>query len=318
MKVHPMIHLVHSIIFVILVSLFLWNNNFLPFEFAIALISGTMGGLFYINKSTNLNENYRNVIKMIPFLISGMIITSHVPKQMPIHLIIIFICGSFGHMLPWINSFVHNKENNNLESIKNMPKLIGITGRKFNGKDTLGKFLIDTYGYKRFAFADPLKEACRCIFGFDDEQLYGNSKEIEDSYWHCTPRKVLQFVGTELFRNNMGQIVPDLGEKIWVEVVKRMILKEWEKDPNKLIVITDLRFANEVEVIRNMGGMILRVKRDSVNTSVDVHASELEIEQLNVDHEIPNNGTKKELFEKSMDHITSSKYKPRELVDKGC
>ena len=64
--------------------------------------------------------------------------------------------------------------------------IIGITGKKFNGKDTGAIYLINNYGYERLAFADALKEACKCIFGFTNEQLYGNKKEDIDEYWYNT------------------------------------------------------------------------------------------------------------------------------------
>lgn len=171
-------------------------------------------------------------------------------------------------------------------------KLIGITGRKFNGKDTLGKYFVEKMGFTRLAFADALKDACKCIFNFNDDQLYGEKKETEDPFWKVTPRKVLQFVGTELFRNKLVEIMPDLGENIWVEVLRKKILD----NPDKCFVITDVRFPNECEMIKNMGGIVIRVKRDCMNKETDLHSSELEIEKLSVNFEIENNGTVEEMY----------------------
>lgn len=176
------------------------------------------------------------------------------------------------------------------------PKIIGITGRKYNGKDTLGKFFIERMKYTRLAFADPLKEACRCIFGFTEEQLYGNEKEINDKYWQVTPRKVLQYVGTDLMRDQLGDIIPHIGQDIWIEVVRKKILDF----PDVCFVITDVRFPNEINMIKQLGGINIRVSRESVNTVVDPHPSELLIEQLIVDYEINNNGTIQQLFDKAM------------------
>jgi dephospho-CoA kinase len=52
-----------------------------------------------------------------------------------------------------------------------MINIIGITGKKFSGKDTLGDYFVNNHGYIRLAFADALKNACAEIFGFDFEQL---------------------------------------------------------------------------------------------------------------------------------------------------
>jgi hypothetical protein len=173
-------------------------------------------------------------------------------------------------------------------------RVVGITGRKFNGKDTLGKYFIENMGYEKLAFADALKDACKCIFGFSDEQLYGDKKEEVDECWKVSPRKVLQFVGTELFRNQLSTIMPEIGNDIWVAVIKKKILD----NPSKKFVITDVRFPNECELIKKLGGTIIRVNRSSVNTEVDVHASEIAIEKLEVDFQMENDGTIEELYEK--------------------
>ena len=171
------------------------------------------------------------------------------------------------------------------------PKIIGITGRKYNGKDTIGDYLVLKYGYKRLAFADALKASCKEIFGFSDEQLYGNEKETIDDFWKVSPRVVLQYVGTELFRTHIHEIIPFVKTNIWVEVIRRKIFDEQKKFPDKRFVITDMRFANENEFIKSINGLSLRVTRECVNTSIDIHPSELEIEKLIVDYELHNNST---------------------------
>jgi len=176
--------------------------------------------------------------------------------------------------------------------------IIGIAGRKRNGKDTIGNYLCEHYGFKRFAYADALKEACKCIFNFTDEQVYGELKEVIDPFWKATPRTVLQFVATELFRNNMAQIIPNLEYNIWVRVVEKKIFEEQKLNPHQNIVITDVRFPNEVESIKNLGGRVIRVTRPELNTSngTDIHASEIQIEYLKVDKDIINDNTKDMLY----------------------
>ena len=174
--------------------------------------------------------------------------------------------------------------------------LIGITGRKFNGKDTLGQYFVSYLDYERLGFADALKEACRCIFGFNDDQLYGDKKEIVDEFWKVTPRKIFQYVGTDLFRDQLKNIIPHVESSIWIEVLKKQILDKRNANPDVKIVITDVRFSNEVDMIHQLGGIVLRVNRDIMNTEIDQHPSEMEIEKLNIDYEIPNNGSIHDLY----------------------
>jgi hypothetical protein len=185
------------------------------------------------------------------------------------------------------------------DSYDNMPLIIGITGKKFNGKDTLGKYL-SKYGYRRLAFAEPLKQVLKIIFQFNDEQLYGNDKEIPDTYWKVSPRSIMQFVGTDLFRHQIKKILPDIDDNIWIEVVKRQILDIWKKNPKQKIVLTDLRFPNEINLIKELNGVIIRVKRNidkSEEEFIVIHESETYIDKLNVDYDFDNNKTKNDLFE---------------------
>jgi len=167
--------------------------------------------------------------------------------------------------------------------------IVGITGKKGNGKDTLGNYFVKL-GYIRLAFARTLKEACKNIFGFDDDQVDGDRKEVVDEYWGYTPRYALQTVGTELFRNHFDK-------DIWLKSLKRKILKELEKNPEANFVITDVRFDNEANMIKELGGTMIRVTRKSANTRVDLHESETLIEKLPVDYDLTNDGTIEELFE---------------------
>lgn len=181
-----------------------------------------------------------------------------------------------------------------------MVKLIGIAGKKYSGKDTVGKFLGDMYGFKRFAFADPLKEVCKTIFGFTEEQVNGNLKEVVDEYWMISPRRGMQYVGTDLFRDRIAGCdgLEWVGSDLWVNVLKRKILEEWKEDENKLIVITDVRYDNEAAIVKELGGVVVKILRfDDVNGyGHDQHQSEIGVSSVDV--EIENNGTLDELYEK--------------------
>lgn len=55
--------------------------------------------------------------------------------------------------------------------------IIGITGAAGSGKDTVADILVKNHGFVRVALADPMKRFCKGIFGFTDEQLWGESEK---------------------------------------------------------------------------------------------------------------------------------------------
>ncbi len=168
-------------------------------------------------------------------------------------------------------------------------QIIGITGNKYHGKDTIGNYLKNNYGYITLSFAQPIKTICRELLSFDDEQLYGNKKETQDNRWFdITPREYYQFIG-DLFRNNMRYINADFGDDIFVLSLKQKILSILENNPNQKIVITDVRFVNEYEMIKSLGGSIWRVSRPELVDNDDLHISETELNMLNPDYKLLNN-----------------------------
>jgi hypothetical protein len=180
-------------------------------------------------------------------------------------------------------------------------RVIGIPGRKYNGKDTIANYLRDKYGYKQIAFAGPLKEICGKLFGFTNEQLHGSLKETPDNNWFgLTPRQVLQFVGTNMFRDHMSELNENFKNDFWLLCAKNTMEQVFKEDPTAKFVISDVRFPNEVDMIKQMGGVVLRVSRPSLNNNKndDVHISELLIDELDVDYDIVNDGTKEQLYSK--------------------
>ena len=156
------------------------------------------------------------------------------------------------------------------------------------------------------------------MFGWDRELLEGRTPEARawreqvDPWWserlnmpQLTPRYVLQYLGTEVFRNHFHT-------DIWVASVENK-LRQAKDD----IVITDCRFANEVQAIKNANGITMRVERGDrpkwydaaveYNKGPDgnslwsvskrkldknkVHASEYSSVGLKYDHYIDNNKT---------------------------
>ena len=162
--------------------------------------------------------------------------------------------------------------------------IIGITGTKGAGKDALASSLI-RMGWKhhvdvrRVAFADKLKEVCADLFGLTYLQLHGDmaSKEAVDARWGMSAREILQKMGTEVGRS----VHPD----VWIRYVMRQI----EKAPDAIWVISDVRFENEAAAVRDAGGIIVRIERPSQGSAEFAgHASEVEGSRIAANHTIMN------------------------------
>jgi hypothetical protein len=192
--------------------------------------------------------------------------------------------------------------------------VIGITGRKRSGKDTIGKYLIENYGFIRIAYADALKEACKHIFGFSDEQVYGDDlKEVVDEYWGHSPREILQKVGTELFREQLPILCKNISNDVWIRSVERKIQNLHKKGHTKF-VITDVRFPNELEFLSKINGKSWKVVRPSLSkdSTAYVHASESMIDDFNCDREFFNDSTVDVLYshiDMEMDKLISFPHK---------
>jgi len=170
--------------------------------------------------------------------------------------------------------------------------IIGILGNKGHGKDTISDHLVSKYQFHKKAFGNPLKEICQTLFGFSHDQLYGNRKEITDKYWGITPRKAMQFVGTDLFRNKMNELIPGISHNFWLECMRR------QSGKYDRLVISDVRFQNEVDFIHEMNGIVIKVERGNKEIK-DNHTSESEIRQIvNYDFYVENNSDLHTLYSK--------------------
>lgn len=193
--------------------------------------------------------------------------------------------------------------------------IIGICGFIGSGKGSVGDILCSEYDFVQESFAKPLKDAVAAIFGWNRKLLEGDTKksrefrEKEDEYWtnklgySVTPRLILQKFGAEVVRNSLSQ-------SIWLDALEKRL------KPKQQYVITDVRFKNEIALIKSLGGYVIKVNRKplpewftnyktyaSMHTPdiymnffyPEIHKSEWDWIDCKFDYEIDNNGTLEDL-----------------------
>lgn len=155
--------------------------------------------------------------------------------------------------------------------------LFAFSGLKGSGKDTAASVLIEEYGFTRIAFADAVRELALIINPGvwadpdNDGQLVRLSDVVDKFGWDFTKRtysevrRLLQVIGTE-----GGRML--VGENVWVDILAKRFPDIGSDDAR--YVITDCRFDNEVDFVRNHGGKLVWIDRPGLIS--DGHASESE------------------------------------------
>lgn len=165
--------------------------------------------------------------------------------------------------------------------------IIAITGKAGSGKDTIAQYLCSRYlNTYTESFAAPLKRACAEAFGIPLEDFHSTiRKELTNPLWGVSPRKIAQFVGTEMFRESLKNLIPG-AESFWVNRMSKLLAGQlatetdgiYDSDDN--IVIPDLRFQNEYEFVASNSGIIIHLTKPGADGTVGIpnHISEAGIE----------------------------------------
>lgn len=171
--------------------------------------------------------------------------------------------------------------------------IVALSGYAQSGKDTFANFLVKDHGFERMAFADPLREM---LYALNPTVLHKTGPSVLDFEWttvqlivdrfgweyakaHSDVRGLLQRLGTEAGRKV-------LGDTIWVDT----LVSKLRVADSRRIVITDCRFLNEAEAVRDMGGLVVRIRRPG-RSAVNAHLSETALDPYRFDYTIENAGT---------------------------
>jgi hypothetical protein len=140
--------------------------------------------------------------------------------------------------------------------------LIGVLGFIGSGKGTVGDILNEEYDFQKVSFASHLKDVAAVLFGWERKLLEGDTEESRifreqsDNFWAekfnkpFTPRSALQLLGTESVRNVFH-------EDFWIHALEMNL----QKLKGKNVVVTDVRFKNEIEWMTSKGGVLIEVRR---------------------------------------------------------
>lgn len=173
-------------------------------------------------------------------------------------------------------------------------KIVGLIGLKGSGKDEAAKGLT-VCGWTRVALADEVRAMALDVNPWiswdtegdhDDGESIRLSRLVEEIGWDRAKnefkevRRLLQVLGTEAVRDRFG-------EEAWTKLAKKKI-----NETEGPVVVTDVRFPNEADWIREHGGVVVKIERPGLQAAApDKHRSEAQQAKVVPDYIIFNDGT---------------------------
>lgn len=186
-----------------------------------------------------------------------------------------------------------------------MYKPILLMGAIGSGKSTVARMITEQFPcYQESSFAEPMKQFAVNI-GFKSSEIYGNQNEklVPNEFYGVSGRYFLQKFGTELCREYLPSAIPNVklnGRSIWTCALEIKLLKTQQS--NIGMVISDGRFPDEVKLVKDYNGLVIKIIRNESDHEAD-HLSE------SYDHAsditLYNNGDL-ELLEKKINKILTS------------
>ena len=190
--------------------------------------------------------------------------------------------------------------------------IIGINGYAGSGKDTVGTiiqylqtipsnvsledvldfplthqwWLEEASGWEIKKWAGKLKTMASLFTGIPVEKFEDQDfkKTMLGSEWNMSVRDFLQKLGTDAIRNG-------LHTNAWVNALmadyKKIDYNDDEQPEFPNWIITDTRFPNEAQAIKDAGGLVIRVDRPGVKP-INNHPSEIGLDDWKFDYKIAN------------------------------
>lgn len=175
-------------------------------------------------------------------------------------------------------------------------RLIALCGYARSGKNATGQILEDDYGFRQVSFAQALKNITASLnpllqsAGPGTVPLAAMFRHYGD--WDAVKENV---PASREFLQNLGVACREqIGEDVWVDA----LLNRIDTAPARY-VITDCRFPNEVQAVRDRDGEVWRIERPGTGP-INEHISEsaLPLDPDFYDRYIVNDGTLADLRRK--------------------
>lgn len=164
--------------------------------------------------------------------------------------------------------------------------IVLLSGFSQSGKDYIGNILVNKYKYKRFAFADSLKEIVSNVFDCDIEVLHSQDGKQQICTNDKLKRTYRQILIDEAL--HLRNIDPDIFAERCSESIKY-----YTTNAQYNIVITDWRYSNEVDIIKKnfkeYNVILVKVQRKGQDISPVDDISEYQLNSISYDYIIHNN-----------------------------
>jgi len=168
-----------------------------------------------------------------------------------------------------------------------MKQVVALVGPKRCGKDSVAEIMCRAQRYERFTIATQLKEGLRALYPeLSMEDLESETKDSVHPALGCTPRALMQAIGTDVTFQNIGA-------SYWINSAIRRI----RESPVDRVVVTDVRFPHEEKALREAfpDMRVIRILRPDAVDREDRHASETAHLGVRHDAVIHNTGTLRDL-----------------------
>lgn len=170
-------------------------------------------------------------------------------------------------------------------------RIIGFSGKAGAGKTTLAHIMMERYVCIPLSFADPLRKLFATTLselGLGEDPIISaiEAKDTTCSFLGASCRQ---------FNRDVGDLLRSYRPTVFTDMLESKIRRSIPLD-ELAVVVDDVRYNNEAEAIKRMGGVIININRDEKDLrKVSEHSSENGVSEHLIEMHIENNGSMTDL-----------------------